>query len=297
MGQEDTQRVARRLEPADITSDKTSVVLEDEASGQAVDIQQDGDSPNEGVTIQSVDRALAVLEFIAHQRGPQRLQDIAASVGLKTPTCYHLVNTLVRRGYVARAPQSRAYYPGRRIGELARAVGANFDIAVDAGPHLKELANATGATSCIASMAGTSLEVTAYVEASSGVSLALYKEALAGAAHATALGKAILAWLPEPKIARVVAEHELGVFSPKTIDTLGDLVENLRQVRRHGFAVEDEEFRLGVVGLASAIRDHAGAVIGAIGCLMHVADADAARMRMAQIKVIATARKISSLYR
>ncbi|MGI9481596.1 MAG: IclR family transcriptional regulator, partial [Hyphomicrobiales bacterium] len=68
--------------------------------------------------------------------------------------------------------------------------------------------------------------------------------------------------------ARVVAEKGLTVFTEHTITTLGDLVEELRHVRRNGFAIDREEFQPGVTCVGCAVRDFAGAVIGSIGCSM-----------------------------
>ena len=90
----------------------------------------------------------------------------------------------------------------------------------------------------------------------------------ADAAHATATGKAILAWLPETEIARVIAEKGLSGFTDKTMTGMADLLEDLRHVRRNGFSTDKEEFQPGVTCVGSAIRDHSGAVIGSISCSM-----------------------------
>ena len=85
------------------------------------------------------------------------------------------------------------------------------------------------------------------------------------AAHAVANGKAILAWLPETELARVVADNGLSTFTLHTITTLSSLIEELRLVRRSGFAVEDGEFHTGQTGFAATVRDMSGAVVGSIG--------------------------------
>jgi IclR family acetate operon transcriptional repressor len=297
----DLLKSPRRMEPADITSDKTIVVLEDRAADTrevpASATAEQEEAGEERLVIQSVDRALAILEFVAESSRPQRLQDIAAAVGLKAPTCYHLLNSLVVRGFVVRNSQPRTYYLGPRVSELARNNNANFDISREAMPHLASLAQATGKTLCLAVFSGTTLTIIAQIEPKGGVSLAGYQDGIGNAAHATALGKAILAWLPEPQIARVVADHELTPFTAKTIDSLGDLVESLRQIRRHGFAVEDSEYRAHVSGVAIAIRNQAGAVMGAVGCLIPSHQADAHSLREAQLFVHAATKSISALYR
>ncbi|MDJ0933115.1 helix-turn-helix domain-containing protein [Breoghania sp.] len=128
----------RRIEPADITTGKTQVVLDEgrQKDDKAEQVEM-GQSNNEGVTIQSVDRALSILEYIAAATEPMKLQDIAQDLNLKTPTCYNLLNSLVKRGFVTRIAHPRAYHLGPKFGEMARHGSAHFDIhrAGPAGPH------------------------------------------------------------------------------------------------------------------------------------------------------------------
>ena len=83
------------------------------------------------------------------------------------------------------------------------------------------------------------------------------------APHATATGKAMLAWLPEDEMRRMLA-HGMARFTPNTITELPALIEELRHVRRNGYAIDDEEYQPGVICVGAAIRDHNGAVVGAI---------------------------------
>ncbi len=87
------------------------------------------------------------------------------------------------------------------------------------------------------------------------------------APHATATGKAMIAWLPEDQIRRMLPADGLKRFTEKTILDFDTLIDELRHVRRNGFAIDREEFQPGVICIGSAIRDHAGAVVGAISAL------------------------------
>src|SRR5690606_38951511 len=86
------------------------------------------------------------------------------------------------------------------------------------------------------------------------------------AAHATATGKAILAWLPEAEMARVVSENGLSAFTENTITTISGLIEELRLVRRSGFSIDEEELQENVICYGAALRDGSGRVIGSISC-------------------------------
>lgn len=289
----------RRIEPADITTDMTRVILDgsEQAKDRSSEPGETAGNNGEGVTIQSVDRALSILEYIATASEPLKLQDIAHDLNLKTPTCYHLLNSLVKRGFVSRNAHPRSYYLGPKIGEMARHGSAHFDMRRAALPHLMALREEIGHTVCMAVFSGTELTLAAEAGRADGVQPGSYQPQFAGAAHATALGKAILAWLPEPQIARVVADRGLTAFTELTIVSLGDLVESLRQVRRHGFAVDTGEYRLNVISLAVALRDPAGGVIGSVGCLLPRDGDDLSMLRDIRGQVSVAASAISGLLR
>ncbi|WP_116697694.1 IclR family transcriptional regulator [Labrenzia sp. 011] len=285
----------RRIEPVDITDDKTQIVLDHGSPEKTnrLELPTDDKRAGEGVTIQSVDRALSILEHVAGATRPAKLQEIAEALDLKSPTCYHLLNSLVKRGFVTRNQHPRTYQLGPKINEMSRRERSHFEIRQTAIPHLERLAEDTGHTACMAVFSGTELTITVDVEAASGISIIAYRQHLSRAPHATALGKAILAWLPEPQIARVVADRGLTGFTDLTIVSLGDLVESLRQVRRHGFAVDAGEYSTDVFSLAAAIRNPAGGVIGSIGCLARRNNDDLKSLREVQQRVIATSKAIS----
>ncbi len=281
-----------RLEPADITDLRTSVTMEDADVPQPVADWRVQAQKGDQTTVQAVDRAITLLETLAEARQELRLQDIARMTDLKLSTCHHLLNTLLRRGYVAKLEKPRAYFLGPRLAEISSMRGARFDLVREARPFLDKLANDSRATVRLAAFEGTDLSVLYEVINEPGEQDRA--NSLSDAAHATALGKAILAWLPEPEIARVVADHGLTPLTPLTIVSLGELVESLRQIRRHGFAVEDREFRDDRVGVACAIRNKSGAVVGSVGSSVPAGSSTPARLRELQELVGQAAREVSA---
>jgi IclR family acetate operon transcriptional repressor len=151
----------------------------------------------------------------------------------------------------------------------------------------------TGTSVCLATLDETNLELLSEQTHQSTPALENWRSGLSRASHATAVGKAILAWLPETQIARVVAMNDLTPFTDYTIRTLGELVENLRQIRRHGFSVEDREFEENIVGIACALRDASGGVVGAIGCLLSAEEATSERLQSIRIALTAAAAAIA----
>lgn len=237
---------------------------------------ESGGAPSKvGRTIQSVDRALDVLEALARAGMELPLNEIALQAGLNVSTCHHLVATLAKRGYVAQNPRGRTYFLGAKVLELSSSRLRQFDLIELAMPELRRLNKDTQESVHLAVMQGHALTTLAKLDSPRPIRVGTDAGGKANAAHATATGKAILAWLPETEIARVIAEKGLTGFTPATITNIADLMENLRLVRRNGYAVDREEFQPGVTCVGAAVRDYSGAVIGSISCSMPTMRADA----------------------
>jgi IclR family transcriptional regulator, acetate operon repressor len=214
--------------------------------------------------IQALDRAFLILDVMADAGGEAKLTEIAASAGLNVSTCHHLISTLHNWGYVARGINSRSYVLGSRILHLSAACLRQVDLPRRAQSFVDRLNDQTREAVQLAIMQDTNLVHILRREARHAVRVEAGFGGNANAAHATATGKAILAWLPPTELDRIVADKGLTAFTPNTITDLDELKEHLRLVRRNGYAIDREEFRPGVICLGAAIRDHAGAVVGSI---------------------------------
>jgi len=111
--------------------------------------------------------------------------------------------------------------------------------------------------------------------------------------HATAVGKAILAWLPENEVRRMIGTN-LKRFTDSTITDFSDFLEELRGVRRNGYAVCREEYLPGVYCVGAAIRDQAGGVIGAITASMPSMRADEKHIASICKEITAATRGLSA---
>lgn len=215
-------------------------------------------------TIQSVDRALTVMEVLAGRDGPMPLSELAAAAGLNVSTCHHLVATLVERGYVLRAGRSRGYMLSLKLSDLAEAASHKFDIINVVQADLKALNEHLREAVQLATIRGSALVTQLRFDSHMPSHVEADEVKKMRAAHATATGKAILAWLPEHEMVRIVSDNGLESFTERTITTLSGLIEELRLVRRTGFAVDEEELEPGVICYGAALRDGTGAVIGSI---------------------------------
>jgi IclR family acetate operon transcriptional repressor len=113
------------------------------------------------------------------------------------------------------------------------------------------------------------------------------------APHATASGKAMLAWLPEDDMRRVLS-NGLSRFTPKTITEWPALIEALGHVRRNGYAMDDEEYQPGVICVGAPIRDHNGAVVGAISASTPTMRANKDHLTLVREQVVSAVRALSA---
>lgn len=113
------------------------------------------------------------------------------------------------------------------------------------------------------------------------------------APHATAVGKAMLAWLPEDEIRRILADG-MKRFTDNTITEFPAFVEALRIVRRNGYAIDREEFLPGVICVGAAIRDQAGTVLGAISASTPSMRASEEHIALMRDEVCAATRALSA---
>ena len=229
--------------------------------------------------IQSVARALNILEVLSKaqgeaQLGEMQLGDIAEMTGLNVSTCHHILLTLMNRRYVAQHKRGGGYFLGAKIQELSSNRARQFSLAENAMPELRELNKSTGENVHLAVIQGNDLVVLAQLESPQVVQVNLDTVSLVNSAHATAIGKSILAWLPDNEMARIVTQKGLAQFTPDTITNFDELTENLRLVRRFGYAMDREEFLPGVASVGTALRDQSGTVLGSVSCTLPASRAD-----------------------
>jgi IclR family acetate operon transcriptional repressor len=243
-------------------------------------------------SIQSVDRALLLLETIAEMGGEAGLTELAARAGLNISTCHHLLATLIKWNFATKVPGRRLYALGGRIMQLGHAC-LQVDLPRRAQPYLETINRETGETVHLAALQSESIVVLSVREARHAVRVETAKPGKIAAPHAQSIGKAILAWLPEDEIHRILADG-MKRYTPGTVTDFPQFIETLRLVRRSGFAFDREEFLPGVICVGAAIRDQAGAVVGAISASMPTMRATDEHIAKVRDEVIAATRALSA---
>lgn len=204
--------------------------------------------------VQSLARGLALLDSLAESPGGISLTDLCQQVGLSVSTAHRLLTTLEGHRYVRCDPGTRQW----SIGVQAFIVGSAFvkvrNLVEIARPHMRALMENSGETANLAVLDGAEVVFLAQVECRQ-MMRALAFPGIHVPLHCSAVGKALLAVLPDPVLANVLRRHGLPRFTPKTITTLAQLRRELGQVQRRGYAVDDQEHSIGLRCVAAVIYD------------------------------------------
>jgi IclR family acetate operon transcriptional repressor len=216
--------------------------------------------------IQSVSRALDIIEVLATERNGISLSEISKRIELNSSTCHHLIATLVARGYVEHLGRRRGYALGSKVHDLVDLADGLLDPDLLLNNEMRDLGLSLGHSVQLAVLAKTSLLTKLRFDSPNMEEVLVEPDEIIKmtALHATATGKAILAWLPEIELVNVISANGLTKYTDKTITTLSELVAELRLVRRRGYSIDDEELQDGIICIGAALRDVGGAVVGAI---------------------------------
>ena len=212
---------------------------------------------SEASPVQSVDRAVTVLEILARE-GEAGVTEIALELGVHKSTAFRLVAALENRGLVAQHMDRGKYRLGVGILRLAGATTARLDLVQESRPISERLAQEVGETINIAVLAdGFAL----YLDQVAGPS-ALQTRNWVGqrlALHATSNGKVLLAYLPDAH-----AAEPLEQYTEYTVVDAAVLEKQLDEVRRRGYATTVDELEIGLTAVAAPVRNLDGRVIAAL---------------------------------
>jgi len=212
------------------------------------------------VGVQSVDRALTILEVLARV-GEGGVTEIAAELGVHKSTAFRLVTTLESHRLVEQTTERGRYRLGVGVLRLAGATTARLDLVQEARPVCRQLAADTGETVNVAVLSEGS---------------ALYLDQIAGSSalqphnwvgqhiplHATSNGKVLLSGLDQDRLAEVLGQ--LARYTPLTITKKSKLRAELDQVRERGYAAAIDELEEGLTAAAAPIRNAHGDVVASM---------------------------------
>jgi DNA-binding IclR family transcriptional regulator len=220
---------------------------------------------SDGVTpggVQSVDRAITVLEVLA-RTGGSTVTEVAAQLGVHKSTASRLLSALESRGLVHHPSDGSPYQLGFGILRLAHAIPGRLSVVTEAHDGIRDLARAHYETVNLAVLReGQAVNVDQEMGPSS-ISTHDWIGSLSPL-HATSSGKVLLAGLPSEERADLLRAHGLPALTGRTITSRKQLERQLIDVAARGYATVCEEFEIGLNSVAVPVRDHLGTVIASI---------------------------------
>jgi DNA-binding IclR family transcriptional regulator len=213
--------------------------------------------------VQVLDRTVGILQVLADARSSLGPAEIAQQLSLHKSTIHRLLASLERHGYIRRQPGNGKYGLGLKLFELGSRAVAGLDLREYAQPVLERLMMQTGETAHLCVMDGGQMISVAIAESRRTVRT----PATVGRRsplHCTAVGKAMLAFLPEPALLAVLKQHPLRKYTSRTLVTRAALVAELGRIRTRGYAIDDEEIEEGLRCVGAPVRNYSGAVVASL---------------------------------
>jgi DNA-binding IclR family transcriptional regulator len=213
--------------------------------------------------VQSVQRALGILELLADCRAELSLTEIGAKLDLHPSTVHRLLGALVQSGFVQQDHATRKYLLGMHALKLAAAMRSATNVTRTAHPYLLELAHRIGETTNLLALDGEGAVVLDRIEPANPLRYTIEIGARVPM-HASSSGKLLLAYLDEREVERMLKNRELPALTNNTITNYQQLCAELAKIRQAAIAYDFEERDVGVRCVSIPVRDYTGEVIAAI---------------------------------
>jgi IclR family transcriptional regulator, KDG regulon repressor len=243
--------------------------------------------------VKSVSRALDIIDIVSSNKDGIGVTEIANQIDINKSSVYRILTTLVQYGYIEQDQETSRYKLGYKFLEMSTKLLDSIDLRKEAKPFLKELENETNEV--IHLVVYDQGEVI-YIEKLEGNEILRMHSKVGRRApmHCTAVGKAILAYLPSHVVLDILDRKGMPKHTDKTITDKDELMKELIQVKQQGFALDLEENEYGIRCIAVPIFNHLGNVIAALsisGPSLRMTDE---RIKQLQTPILQIGKKISA---
>jgi DNA-binding IclR family transcriptional regulator len=245
-------------------------------------MQNDVPGQRPAYPIESVDKALGLL-LLLRERRALTVSEASRELGVAASTAHRLLAMLQYRGFVAQDPATRAYTLGPVLAELGLAAVRGMDIRAQARPIMERLVSEVGETVHLGVLRGTEVLFLESVESARALRVA-DRTGMTLPAHASAVGKALLAGVPVEQLRVLYPDDRLPAYRPNTITERDELERVQASVRERGYATNADESEAGVSGVAAPVRDSSGRARAAL-----TVSAPTSRLSEEQVATIAPA--------
>jgi IclR family KDG regulon transcriptional repressor len=212
--------------------------------------------------VQVLERAVDILQVLSEDSHELSAGDVAERLSLHKSTIHRLLTVLDQHRLIRRNAETGRYALGLRLFEFGTHAVRGLQLREQAQPHLDQLARETGETAHICVLDKGDMVSLAYAEGPRSLRM----PATVGRrtpAYCSAVGKAMLAFLPESALDEVLA-HPLHACTEKTLVTRAALLADLRQVRVRGYSIDNEEVEKGLRCVGGPVWNYTGEVAAAV---------------------------------
>jgi DNA-binding IclR family transcriptional regulator len=226
----------------------------------------------------SVKRAFEILSMISRSRGGMGISELARNLSMAKSTVHGMTSALEETGAVMRDPATKRYTLGFTLFELGRAAYSQIDLKSFSRPVMESLMEKTGTSVFLGLLNGGHVTILDVVESKSELKIT----APIGATIpliAGAVGKVLLSRMDEDQAVKLVREKGLTRYTTNTISSPESYLEEIRSVRKRGYATDDEEYIPGVRAVASPILEESD-LMGALWAVGFKASLDGEKMKI-----------------
>ena len=209
--------------------------------------------------VKSIERAFLIVDALAEEPREHSLTELASTLGWPKSTVHGVLSTLVQYRYAEQSGETGRYRLGVRFFELGVKVGKMWDIRSIAMPYMQKLNAELGE---MVQLGTEDRGEILYLEKLDSTHLIRIVSEIGGRLpiHCTGLGKAMLAYMPDVSVKRLIREKGLASYTPNTITNPAALERELCKIREQGYAIDDGEIMLGLRCVAAPIFDGKGQV-------------------------------------
>nr|WP_290669074.1 IclR family transcriptional regulator [Ardenticatena sp.] len=216
-----------------------------------------------GQTVQSVERALAILKTFSNGEPELSVSQISSRLKMPKSTVSRLLATLQAHGFVVQDAETGRFRLGAELIALVHSAIAGLQVHHVARPHLRQLANTLGETVSLSVLDGHDAVNLEQFVPTQRLVMRVGWVGRRMPAHAVSVGKVLLAFLPSEELDQLL-DQQMEPLTPNTITNPTTLRRELHRIRQQGYATAFEEFEEGLHAISAPIHDHTGRVIAAI---------------------------------
>lgn len=218
----------------------------------------------------SLIRGLKILMMFSEENPSLSLTQIASKLGVSRTTPYRLVYTLQTMGYVRQDENTKRYELTPKVLELGFTYLNTLHLPEISRPYLEKLRDETGSSTHIGILDGQEV---VYIARVPGKGISTILNVTVGSrlpAHATAIGKLLLAYQKPGDLEGILHDIELKLFTKQTKTQMLELHQELAEIREKGYSISNEELESGIYSLAAPIFDAQGNVVASVNIVAPV---------------------------